>query len=169
MVDGELWRSPSYGDVQHNLVKVEETGPFGRFCAWTIRPDINNLNGWSSLKGTDYKIDYIRGTKVCESELPAVVKINNLHGANRMSDSLRRLMFKRTDISVIIDIQIYNELRKEEFNHSGIRIAGIMQDAPSHAYFHKKHTHLAVALSDVLKLMTHGKLYEKYQELALVQ
>ncbi|MBU3918082.1 hypothetical protein KKA14_21340 [bacterium] len=166
-VDGDLWRSPSYGDVYQNLVRVEETGPFGHFCAWAIDPAIKDLNGWNSLKGTEYKVDYVRGTKVCESELPKVVKKENLQASNRLSDSIRKLIFKRTDVLILIDTHFYDELKNQEIINSGIHKAGIMQSAPSHVYFHKKHKDLAPSLSVVLKQMKKEKLYEKYKNMAI--
>lgn len=165
MADGEIWRVRDYNTAHPNLIRVE-TSPFSnRFCAYAMNPD-TKLDGWDSLKNTDYKVDYMRGQKKTDEELPKWVKKENLHMINHWTEGLRRLSDGRTDIYVNIEWTIEEGLRSDEFRNSGIRMAGVMEEVTSHSFLHKKHKELVPKLSDVLKQIKAEGLVEKYKAMA---
>lgn len=164
-VDGELWRVYDYNTVHPNLVRVEESPFSNRFCAYATAPDIK-LEGWESLRDTDYKVEYRRGQKKTHGKLPGIVKKGNLSLINHWTHGLRRLIAGRTDILVDIEWTIKDALRADEFKDSNIHIVGVMETISSHAFLHKKHKELVPRLSAVLKEMKKEGLIEKYKAIA---
>ena len=164
-VDGELWRVYDYSSVHSNLIRVEESPFSNRFCAYATAPDIK-LNGWESLRDTDYKVDYRRGQKKTHEKLPGIVRKENLSTINHWTHGLKRLIAGRTDIYVDIEWTIKDALKADEFENSNIHIVGVMEEMTSHAFLHKKHKELAPKLSAVLKEMKNEGLIEKYKAMA---
>jgi hypothetical protein len=65
-VDGELSRVHDYNTNYPNLIRVEEHDYFVRFSAFATDPTLR-LDGWGSLKHTDYAVEYrLGGKKVAE-------------------------------------------------------------------------------------------------------
>lgn len=164
-VDGELWRVYDYNSAHPNLIRVDESPFSNRFCAYATAPDIK-LNGWESLRGTDYKVDYRRGQKKTHEKLPDIVKKENLTMINHWTHGLKRLIAGRSDIYVDIEWTIKDALKADEFKDSNIYIVGVMETLSSHAFLHKKHKQLVPKLSDVLKEMKNEGLIEKYKAMA---
>ncbi|MDO9527584.1 MAG: hypothetical protein Q7J27_00310 [Syntrophales bacterium] len=164
-VDGELWRVYDYNIVHPNLIRVEESPFSNRFCAYATAPDIK-LNGWESLRDTDYKVDYRRGQMKTHQNLPGIVKKENLTMINHWTHGLKRLTAGRTDIYVDIEWTIKDALKADEFKNSNIHIVGVMETISAHAFLHKKHKELVPKLSAVLKEMKKERLIEKYKAMA---
>ena len=164
-VDGELWRVYDYNSMHPNLVRVEESPFSNRFCAYATASDIE-LDGWESLRNTDYKIDYRRGQKKTHEKLPSIVRKKNLEMINHWNHGLKRLILGRSDIYVDIEWTINDALKSDEFRHSDIHVVGVMETVSSHAFLHKKHKDLVPKLSAVLKEMKNEGLIEKYRAMA---
>ncbi|SHO53927.1 hypothetical protein SAMN02745220_05371 [Desulfopila aestuarii DSM 18488] len=167
-VDGEIQRAASYEKVSKNLLKVEEPSFSVSVAAYAVTPGIV-LDGWESLKDTDYIVEYRRGSKVAASALPTVVKPENLSTSSTVELRLKKLIAGRTDIYIEQEHVVEETLSKFDkagFDHSTMYQAGIMWTGYSHLYMHKKHAALLPKITEVLKAMKHEGLVEYYKKTA---
>jgi len=162
-VDGEPGRVFAYADKYPNLIRVEESLLYTNFSAFTARDSIPPLKGWESLKGTDYKVEYQRGTVTCEDKLPNVVKKENLSVITEQVHALKKLVSGITDLFVDEESGIITLLKTPEFKDSKIRSAGVMESFPMYPYLHKKHASLAPKIAEIIKGMKEEGLIEQYR------
>ena len=164
-VDGESMRVAEYREAHPNLVMVEEPIFDMNWAAYSLNPDIR-LTGWESLKGMDHMVDYRRGVRLSEVNLNRYVKKDRLQIVNKIRFGLHKLVKKRTDIFIDVEMFTDAELAKKEFADSGIKKICTMKGAPVYAFLHKKHMDLAPRLADVLRKMKEEGLMEKYDQMA---
>lgn len=162
-VDGEAGRVFSYADDHPDLIRVEESLLYSNFSAFTAQDSIPALNGWDSLKGTNYRVEYQRGTVTCEDKLPKVVKKENLSVITEQVHSLKKLVSGRIDLFVDEESGVLTLLKTPEFKESRIRSAGVMESFPMYPYLHKKHAALAPKMAEVIKAMKAEGLIEQYR------
>jgi len=162
-VDGEAARPYRYADEHFNLIRVEESIVNVNFLAFTAQDSIPALNGWDSLKGTDYKVEYRRGIKTTEDNLPMVVKKENLSTITEMVHGLKKLVSGRTALFVDEESGVLTLLQTPEFKESKIRSAGVMESFPVYPYLHKKHASLAPKMAEIIKAMKEEGLIEQYR------
>ena len=165
IADGELSRIYSFNDAHPNAIRVEEPHWESQFIAVAADPSIH-LNGWESLRGTDYRVDYKRGIKGCEVNLPKVVPPENLEVVNEVYQGLGKILAGRTDIFVGAEWNIVSLLESAKFKNSKLRRVGVMEIFTAHMFLLKKHKELTLKLSDVLKDMKREGFFEKYREKA---
>lgn len=151
-IDGELARVYNYNDKLQNLIRVEEPIFPVRFSAFTTNPAIK-LNGWESLRGTDYKVEYMRGIKHCAIKLSKVIKKENLSEISHWSQGLKKIIAKRTDIYVEVERTVLRALKTDEFKNANIRIAGVMEEINLYTFLNKKYADLVPLLAAILKKM----------------
>ncbi|MDM8552201.1 hypothetical protein QUF72_19100 [Desulfobacterales bacterium HSG2] len=163
--DGELSRIHSYNEVHPNVIRVGEPHWTSGFIAVAADPSVQ-LDGWESLKKTDYRVNYRRGIKGCEVNLPKVVRPERLEKLDKVSRGYKKLLAARADIFIGSEMDMVSVLKSDEFGNSDLRIAGVMERFTGHAFLHKKHRELVPKLSDVLKEMKKGGLFEKYRNTA---
>lgn len=163
--DGELSRLHSYNEAHPDLVRVEEAHWTSGFLALTMQPKLH-LEGWESLQDTNFRVDYQRGIKGCETNLPRVVKPENLETVPYVVNGLKKLSAGRTDLLIIAEQAALPFLHSEEFKDTGIRIAGVMEAFTSHLFLHRKHADLAPRLAAVLAEMKAAGLFARYRETA---
>lgn len=168
-VDGEITRVYSYGDKHPNMIRVDEPHFVAKFCAYATDKSIH-LEGWQSLKGTDYRVVYRRGVKQAESMLPGIVKAENLYESTEVMQGLEMLVHGHTDLFIgvqsIVDSYLYSEKKLQE---TSIERVGVMESITAHLYLHKKNKHLVDKVSEVLKDMKEEGLFLEYRERALQQ
>jgi polar amino acid transport system substrate-binding protein len=156
LVDGEMIRVRQYGVLHPELVRVEEHHTEDRFIAYVIDPKIK-LDGWNSLKGRDFKIDYRRGVMAPTQNLPNVVPKKNLTVLNSVDSAFRRLFLGRSDIFVDSEGSSENFLNSDAYKiiSEGRKIyrAGNMLVTTGHVWLHNKHRHLAPKLSGEFRKM----------------
>ncbi len=167
-VDGEAVRIFEYQSAHPNLVRVEASVYSANILAYTINPSIPELNGWDSLKGKHYSIEYPRGSKICEDNLKRVVKKENLTNISEASLGLKKLIAGRTDLYIDGDIVTLALLTTQEFktpifDGSKVRIAGKMVSVPLYFYVHKKHKKLTLNIADIIEKMKFEGLIEEYR------
>jgi len=97
--DGELSRIHSYGEVHPNVIRVGEPHWSSGFIAVTADPSIQ-LDGWESLKKTDYRVNYRRGIKGCEANLPGVVRPERLGKVDKVSVRILRTRFRKQKATI---------------------------------------------------------------------
>lgn len=164
-VAGELGRPDGYEEMFPNLVKVEEPSLSVYYAAYSTAPDIR-LDGWESLKGTNYKVEYLRGAARSAQELPALVKPENLSEVNEVIQGLKKLRAGRTDVFVVV-ADMVDPLLATDSSYSGIHEAGIMETVHMYPYLHKKHADLAPELAKALKALKEEGLIEQFQAQAV--
>ncbi|NJL60278.1 MAG: transporter substrate-binding domain-containing protein [Desulfobacteraceae bacterium] len=162
-VDGELGRPYEYLSEHTNLIRVEETVFPLNFSAFTAQTSIPELNGWNSLKGTDYRVGYIRGIRTVESNLPKVVVSENLSDVTEPAQGLKQLISGRIDLFVDEESGILTLLNTPEFKDSKIRSAGIMGSVHLYPYLHKKHAALAPKMAEIIRAVKAEGLIEQYR------
>lgn len=166
-VDGEIHRAASYEKTAKNLLKVPESSFSVPYVAYAVKPGIV-LNGWESLKNTNYIVEYRRGAKVPETVLPAVVKTEKLSDITKVEQGLKKLVMGRTDIYVDQEAVVTETLRKlDAVEFAPLYPAGIMSTTDSYVYLHKKHTELIPKIAEVLKAMKQEGLIDRYRKIAL--
>jgi ABC-type amino acid transport substrate-binding protein len=162
-VDGECGRVLSYAAEHPNLIRVEESLLYSNFSAFTAQDSIPALKGWDSLKGTDYRVEYQRGTVTCEDKLPKVVKKENLSVITEQIHALKKLVSGRTDLFVDEESGVLTLLQTPEFKDSKIRSVGVMESFPIYPYLNKKHALLAPKMAEIIKAVKAEGLIEQYR------
>lgn len=162
-VDGEPARPYQYTDEYQNLIRVEEVIFNIAYAAFSAQASIPQLNGWESLRGTHYKVEYMRGIRTTESNLSRVVKKENLSDVTEPVQGLKKLISERVDLFVDNESVILTLLQTPEFKNSKIRMVGVMDSVPLYPYLHKKHAALAPKMVEIIKAMKAEGLIEQYR------
>ncbi len=162
-IDGEAGRIDAYAALHPNLIRVEESIFYSNFSAFTAKDSIPRLKGWESLKGTDYRVEYQRGTIICEDKLPKIIRKENLSDVTEISQGLKKLISGRTDIFVDEESGVLTLLRTPEFKESRIHLIGIIEPVIYYPYLHKKHASLAPKIAEIIKAMKAEGLIEQYR------
>jgi len=166
-VDGDLGRITTFHDEYPQFVQVEESAATLKLVAFSTNPDIR-IDEWESLRGTPFRVDYLRGTAAIESVLPSLVKIDNIYTLNNWKQGVKRLLSGRADIYIDFEGSVLpNLLNDAELKNVEIRIAGVLAELPVQAYLQPKHEVLAKQLAEVLKDMKNEGLIEHYRLKAL--
>ena len=167
-VDGEPQRVRNYAVSFSNLIRVNEPSFTNRVLAFATNPAIQ-LDGWDSLRGTRYRVDYRLGSLVAEQELPSRVASPQLTGVPTVAQILKKLKFNRTDIYVDTEWTVLPVLQTAEFKDAGIVPVGVMSSNKSYPFVHKRHALLAPKLADVLRQMKKEGVYDLILKESLVQ
>jgi polar amino acid transport system substrate-binding protein len=162
-IDGEAARPYKYLSDHPNLIRVEEFLLKINFSAFAVQTSIPQLNGWDSLKGTNYRVEYRRGTTICEANLSKFVSRENLSDISEPVPGLKKLVSGRTDVFVEEESGILTLLQPPEFKDSKIRSVGLMESPSLYAYLHKKHAPLAPKMAEIIKAMKAEGLIEQYR------
>jgi len=162
-VDGEPSRPSQYADEHPNLIRVEESLLSAKISAFATQPSIPQLDGWDSLKGTKYRVEYMRGIKLTEMNLPKVVSRENLSDVTEPEQGLKKLISGRTDLYIDQESVALTLLQTPEFKDGKIRIVGVMEIAPLYPYLHKKHAALAPKMAEIIKAMKAEGSIEQYR------
>ena len=168
IVDGEIQRAANYEKVAKNLLKVEEPSFSVNVAAYAVSPGIV-LDGWESLKNTNYIVGYRRGSKVAQNALPAVVKPEKISTTTTVEQGLIKLILGRIDIYIEQDSVVAETLKKfdkDKFDPSSVYQVGIMWTGESHVYLHKKNVVLLQEIVEVLKSMKQEGKVEHYRKIA---
>jgi polar amino acid transport system substrate-binding protein len=165
-VDGELARAYDYGRMQPSLIRIEEPVLYVTAAAYAHKPGIK-VQGWDSLRGTGYRVEYRNGYVVVRQRLESVVAPDNLSSVNRGEQGLRKVMLGRTDLYVDTEEFAQPLLQSEAFRGSGIYNAGVLERAPTYGYLIKGHEKLALRLAEVLRSMRASGQLERLRGIAL--
>ncbi|WP_147330520.1 MULTISPECIES: hypothetical protein [unclassified Duganella] len=166
-VDGELARGYDYGAMQTALMRVPEAPLSASSAAYTRNPDIHLSNGWESLRGTNYRVDFRFGYPVIQQRLAAVLPPGSFSGVLNAQLGLRKLVVGRSDLYVDTAEVVDPMLASPEFAHAGIRQAGVLEHMPIYAYLNKRHEKLALRLSAVIRKMRESGQIEQLRQQAL--
>lgn len=166
-IDGELARVYGYAAMHPSLMRVPEAPFSASNAAYTRHPAIHLPDGWESLRGTGYRVDYRFGYPVVRQRLAAVLPPGSFNGVLNAELGLRKLAVGRSDLYIDTAEVIDPMLASPEFMHAGIRRAAVMERMPIYSYLNKKHEKLAMRLSAVLKKMRDSGQVEQLRQQAL--
>ncbi len=164
-VDGELNRVADYASAHPNLLRVSPSHFSVNFIAFG-RESVEVGNGWPALAANGLRVEYVRGCKKCETELPKVVPPERLAGVNSLLLALRKLQADRSDVVIDIENEIESVIALPEFAGSKMKKRGVMESVEMHAYLHKKNAALVPKLAAALAAMKREGLLDKYRALA---
>ncbi len=156
LVDCETIRVYAYVDAHPNLIRIEEFTIPLRLVAYTGKSAVSGIDGWKSLKGTNYLAEYARGALVSETNLKKLLEPEQISSVTKGIQGLRKLAVGRTDIYVDDENVVL-----PEFN-GHIKVAGIMDETPLHLYMHKRHADLVPKLAKTIKAIKEEGLIEQY-------
>jgi len=163
-IDGEPQRIYNYAKRYENLIRIEEPIFTNRTLAFTTNPKIK-IEGLDSLKNTNYKVEYLRGSIWSKNKLTPIINSQNLSEIETNKQGLKRLAYNRTDIFIALEVLALKTLQDEEFKKSNIIMSGVLGKNYSFPYIHKSHSSIAKQLAKILKKMKEDGRYEKiYQE-----
>ncbi len=151
-VDGELARSYGYEATQQAMLRVPEATLVATTCAYVHNPQIR-LNGWDSLRGTGYRVEYRAGYAVIGDKLASLVAPEQLSRVGTGEQGLRKLAVGRTDVYVDNEEFVEPILASGVLGPLGIYKAGVLERTPIYAYLNKRHASLALRLAEVLRKM----------------
>ncbi len=169
IVDGEINRVTSYQDTHPNMIRVNESHFPTTLAAYAVKPGIA-LDGWNSIKRTDYTVGYRRGTKIVELGLKSVVKPGQLFSLTTTDQGLKMLIIGRIDIYVDVQdtvTEILGRLDTSNFDSTSVYTAGIMSKSHLHVYMHRKNAALVPKIDLVLKTMKKEGLITHFKQKAL--
>lgn len=161
-IDGLLQRAAFYHGIDPTLVQVPEYHFTVRFVAYGITP-ITGLNGWTSLRGRDLKVECRRGILICELQAAKYLGESRVAIANSSELGLRMLVHGRIDLLIDSQYSVDGQLARAEFRGAGVRALGVMDEQTMHVFLHAKHAALAPRLAAVLRQMKQEGLIEQYR------
>ena len=166
-VDGDIGRSFAFYKSYPHLIQVEEF-PFSmKLSAFAADPTIK-IDGLESLKGTAYRVEYLRGSALLPGMLKPIVDPEKLSAVTHWVQGLKKLMAGRSDVFLEAEgIVLYYLSNDEYFKDANIHIAGVLLASPVHAYLQPEHSELALQLSSVLKEMKDEGLIDAYRHKAI--
>jgi len=163
--DGEVARVFAYQSSHPTLIRVEEFLYNTNVSAFASTSFSETLQGWQSLKGSDYKIEYPRGVVISRVNLEKLVPPKNLSTAHNAEQGLKKLLRGRSDIYVGDDLVVFPLLSAMSGDDNGkIHKVGVLQSVPLHMYIHQKNKLLEPRLSKVIKEMKDEGLINQYRK-----
>jgi len=163
-VDGEALRIYSYVDIHPNLVRVEEDLISEKIFAYVNRSsEIRELNGWDSLLNTTYRVNHIRGSKICRDNLSRVVYKENLSTITNAIQGLKKLSANRIDVYIASEPSVVSYIYNPQYDLYGkIRKAGLMESIKLYMYVHKRHKAFAPQFEKIIKNLKAEGLVAQY-------
>lgn len=150
------------------MIRVKGPSFTIRYSAFAINSKIS-IDGWDSLRETEYYVEAIHGYYNAEKMLSHVVKPERLSYVTSVEQALKKLLSGRTDIFIHLDQHVKKVLNTPAFKDTRITELGVMQELETYPFLHKKHVHLAPKLAAVLQQMKAEGLFERYWEQTMSQ
>lgn len=164
-VDGEIHRAAEYQLQTRHLLLVPESHFTLSYEAYTTTPGIQ-LQGWNSLLGTSYRVEYRRGAKQPELALPRVVRPEKLSDISTVEQGIGKLLKGRSDL-YIEQSMVAREAIGNVKTGNRIYSAGAMDTFESFCYLHEKHRTLVPRLAVVIRQMKQEGTIARYHQQAL--
>lgn len=168
-IDGEIHRPAEYQQQTQNLLKVPESHFSFSYEAYAFTPGIL-LDGWDSLRGTHYRVEYRRGAKLPELALAKVVDPTRLSTISTTEQGLGKLLKGRSDIYVeqtMVARHALSTLTASSEDAMSIYSAGMMANHSSFVSLHKKHSKLLGPLAGVLRQMKQEGTIDRFKKMAM--
>jgi len=140
-----------------NHVRVDEPILLHFSYAYVIDEDIE-IQGWDSLKNTNYRVGYARGVRYVEKALRNVVSDDYIFIVTDATTGFEMLESDRIDVLVAGLTPL-----PSKYEDGSIRRAGVLQESRIYSYMNKKHSELAKQLSETLRTMKSQGLFQEYE------
>ena len=164
--DGETTRVYKYQDSHPTLIRVTEPLYSTNVSAFALSDFKTRLNGWNSLIGHHYKVEYPRGVYISELNLNKVVPAENLSKIKTASQGIQKLLRNRTDIFIDDELVVYPLLNAlKDLYPQKIHQVGVMEPVPLYMYIHEKNKWLEPHLSKIITEMKDENLMKKYRKI----
>lgn len=164
IVDGEPSRRFEHNKDFPNLIRVDEPIYTLNISGFSANPKIH-VDGWASLKGKDFRVDFLRGILLIPQNLAGIVRPGNLLELNERDQAIKRLLKDRSDLYIDGEADILNLLKDlDPAKSKKIFKAGVLARIPAYPFLHKKHAALVALLAETMRQMKREGLFEKYQQ-----
>jgi hypothetical protein len=164
-VDGELMRVALYQSLVPKMVRLSEFGLSVTWSAYSVDNQLKFQN-WQQIRDSGLRVTYLAGASYLEQKLSTVSDATRVTKIRHWSLGLDRLKRGETDIYVGSKEIIANFLGRPEYD--GIYRAGMIETTPLYLYLNKKHSQLAVELSQVItEMKQQGQTNKIYQAIVL--
>lgn len=163
-VDGEPQRVLGYASQSPNQIRVNEPIFENRTLAFGIDPTLNIVD-LNSLKKSDLRIDYLRGSAWSHNHLKALVDADNLQVVDDSEQGFMKLTKQRSDLFIVLEVIGLKTLQNNsDYYQAGVRVVGQVGRNLSYPYVHKRHADLIPKLEQALRDM---KISGRYNQLLL--
>ncbi|MCK6262018.1 transporter substrate-binding domain-containing protein [Vibrio sp. ZSDE26] len=149
-VDGEPQRIFDYANRNPNQIRVEEPIFENRTLAFSTDPTIK-IETIDSLNGTDFRVDYLRGSVWSKQYLEPRILPKNLKAVDGSHQGFMKLINNRSDIFIVLEVVGRRALEHHTLTDSGVIILGEVGSNLSYPYLHKSHADLVPKLEQALR------------------
>ncbi len=161
-VDGEPARIRQYQNNHYNLVRIDEFVHTLQINAYATKIK-TPLNGWQSLKGKKYYVEYLRGVEISEYNLTKVLDKKYLTDSSSAFHSLEKLLSNRIDLYIDSHNAISPLLKQVPFG-GVIYPIGLMESVDLYFYIHRKHKQYIPKLTKIIQNMKEEGLIKQYRD-----
>lgn len=160
LIDGELVRIHSVGDLYPTLIRVPTPFTFFESTAFSIIPDVPQEQGWDAL--TDYRVGMVRGMKHAEIGLRHIERVEEVNITQQLFDMLK---FGRFD--VVVTSKVSGLFFIKEFDLQPLyTLEPALQKHDLYHYLHEKNKQYIPALDKTIQTMKESgeliRLKEKF-------
>lgn len=128
------------------------------------------VEGWESLKQSDYSVGYLAGGKKVAEKLLQTLPSDQLIAVDTLDQGRKMLLFGRVDIFVTFELPMMEYLNSQALLDKSqnvgqgqeIHSVGLLESITSHAWLYQAHRELAPRLGTVLREMKAEGLFQVY-------
>ncbi len=164
-VDGEMERVVTFNSTYTNLIRVEESLQTLSLAVYSTDSSLE-LNGWDSLKNSNFLVSYRRGVKLCEEKLPTVINPSALDDVTTTEQGVKKLLAKYIHLYVDFESVVRQTINDKKLVNAPIYRVGNLEQIPTHPFLHVRHQDHVIALAKVLKAMKREGLFDAYWQRA---
>lgn len=159
--DGEPGRAFDYSKHSPNLIRVEESVLSMYIVAYSRYRLDERLDGWGSLKGRNFRVEYPLGFKHCSKNLSSIIPEERLSEIDDTYQGLLKLLMGRTDIYIGTKSVILPQLKKFK---AELYQVGTMEEIPLFLFVHKKYRKYQSLFSKIMRDMKREGLIDRYHK-----
>ncbi|NRR31085.1 hypothetical protein HSX11_12925 [Oxalobacteraceae bacterium] len=152
IIDGEVGRAIAYGQFHPGLIRVEEALASVKVVAFARTPGLS-VDGWDSLKGKPYRVEYRTGYITFKTRLEQVLPPQQISSVVDAQSGLQRVALGSTDLFIDTEEYGLSQLSRLQSRYGALYRAGLIEDIPVYIYLHRRHAALAPLLANALSKM----------------
>lgn len=145
----DMARTKSYIHLYNDLILLPVLIGETNFIA--ISRDSNLvLDGWKSLQGKNYRVDYIRGIVLVEQSLTQYISKENIFPQNSIKQCINRLLINRCDLIILMENDYAGWIQKNPDHKYKTHAAGTMMSFKAYPVLSPRHINLQKPLIRIL-------------------
>ncbi|MES2262964.1 MAG: hypothetical protein V4724_30945 [Pseudomonadota bacterium] len=164
-VDGEVGRAFGYGHSHPGLIRVEESLMSIKVVAFARTPGIK-VDGWDSLKGKPYRVEYRTGYITFKERLEQILPLEQISSVIDGQTGLQRVALGQTDLYIDVEDYGLSQMTRLQKRYGELYRAGPVQETPVYIYLHQRHAALVPQLLNVLLKMKADGTINRHMETA---